>query len=52
MSLTLRASANVETAEKYHIYMVETSRIAVTGLHDRNLDYFVQAVDRTVRDIK
>jgi aspartate/tyrosine/aromatic aminotransferase len=35
----------------YHIYMSETSRIAITGLHDGNLAYFAQAVDRAVRDI-
>jgi aspartate/tyrosine/aromatic aminotransferase len=30
--------------EEYGIYMVESTRINIAGLNDRNLDYFVQAM--------
>ncbi|UPK91696.1 hypothetical protein LCI18_002631 [Fusarium solani-melongenae] len=33
----------------YHIYMTENARISVAGLNNRNLEYFIEAIDKVVR---
>ncbi|KAH6989851.1 aspartate aminotransferase [Ilyonectria destructans] len=38
--------------EKFHVYMVETSRVSVAGLNNHNIDRFAKALDETVRTVR
>ncbi|KAH7463462.1 Aspartate aminotransferase, cytoplasmic [Fusarium oxysporum f. sp. matthiolae] len=44
--------SHLEATEKFHVYMVETSRISVAGLNNNNVEMFAKAVDETVRTIR
>ncbi|KAI8906049.1 pyridoxal phosphate-dependent transferase [Gorgonomyces haynaldii] len=36
--------------EKYHVYLTENGRISMAGLNSKNVDYFAEAIDWTVRN--
>lgn len=38
-------------AEKYHIYMADTSRISLAGLNEHNVEYVAKALDEAVRSV-
>ncbi|TKW50293.1 putative aspartate aminotransferase, cytoplasmic [Colletotrichum tanaceti] len=38
--------------EKSHVYMADTSRISISGLNEKNVEYFAKALDDTVRSVK
>ena len=40
-----------EIAEKYHIYMADTSRISLAGLNEHNVEYVAKALDEVVRSV-
>ncbi|CEJ59595.1 hypothetical protein PMG11_08214 [Penicillium brasilianum] len=38
--------------EKYHIYMLKSGRISISGLNEGNVEYVAQAIEDVVRTIK
>lgn len=38
--------------EEAHVYMTKNGRISMAGLNHNNIDYFVKAVDKVVREVK
>ena len=41
-----------EIADKYHIYMADTSRISLAGLNEHNVEYVAKALDEAVRSVQ
>ncbi|RJE19193.1 Aspartate aminotransferase [Aspergillus sclerotialis] len=37
--------------EKYHVYMLKSGRISISGLSKKNVTYVAQAIDDTVRNV-
>ena len=50
-ALRQHENADIRTAT-YHIFMADTSRISIAGLNEGNVEYFVLAIDETVRFVK
>lgn len=38
--------------DKYHVYLTDNGRISMAGLNSKNIDYFADAVDFVVRNVK
>jgi len=38
----------IELREKYHIYLVESSRVNITGINSKNLDYLIESIARVL----
>lgn len=38
--------------EKYHIYMTDNGRVSMAGLSTSNIDYFADAIDDVVRNVR
>ncbi|KAI1748461.1 PLP-dependent transferase [Xylaria castorea] len=38
--------------EEAHVYMTKNGRISMAGLNTNNIDYFVKAIDKVVREVK
>ncbi|KAH7151732.1 aspartate aminotransferase [Dactylonectria estremocensis] len=47
--LPLTPNQCTELQDKYHIYLVTTGRVTISGLNEKNMDYVAKSIDRVVR---
>jgi aspartate aminotransferase len=48
-----RTRSNIlRIAEKYHIYMADSSRVSIAGLNPGNVRYVAECIDKTVREFQ